>query len=749
MNRNDTRRPTIGMIVTVGYLAQSFNSYLWAGAIDFAERNDVNLVMFVGMSPLSAVGYRFRQDISSKFIGPEKIDALIILTGSMNDYLNQDEIRKYCDQYRPIPMVSVAAKIKGMPSILVDNNYGIQQSVNHLVHEHHYGRIAFITGPSENYESIERLAAFRETMKMHNLKVDEKLVVSGHFSIESGKEAIRILLDKRKASFDAVIASDDDSAIGAIQELKSRGFSIPYDVAVTGFDDIEEANGITPALSTVRQPYYELSYRAAETALDLARGQEVPEVISLPTKYIVRESCGCYPRSITQIQLYTRDSLSYDNNIIELLRESRTKIIFNLNKVLANLIGKNNDLFFLSEIYDIFLDFIISEKDDNLFLNKTSNILRQLAHTSKDIGQWIEVLDIMKQEILVCISANKIHAKIEVFFQKISVLLNEILLQVKNNEKTLKERRIWVLQDISQMLITTFNIKDLMHIIETHFVRLGIKRCYIAFYKNEGGHHDYSKTSELKLAYDEDGVKDLTNITTEFPTVNLLPDEFMDEDRRHSFIFMNLFFKKEKFGYILYDIGPKDEIIYETLRGQIGSAVEGAILVEELERSNKALHHMSLNDELTGLLNRRGFFKEADDFMVQANFNNNEFLLMYIDLDGLKQINDTYGHEEGDRAIAVAADIIKDTFHPDDIIARLSGDEFVVIAIDAPDKVFPTIKQRLLSIIHRYNEKLKLSYTLSISIGRSHYTPGSEVSLKQLMSEADQDLYEDKKNKQS
>jgi len=166
----------------------------------------------------------------------------------------------------------------------------------------------------------------------------------------------------------------------------------------------------------------------------------------------------------------------------------------------------------------------------------------------------------------------------------------------------------------------------------------------------------------------------------------------------------------------------------------------------ERHRTQVMLQHLSFNDDLTGLLNRRGFISLAEQQLKIAQREVWELVLLFADLDGLKNINDNFGHPEGDRALRTVATLLRETFRTSDLIARLGGDEFIVLAINAPAAGIQTMVTRLQRNIERYNAQNRF-YQLSLSYGVAQFDPHLESSLEELIFKADQALYEQKRNK--
>jgi diguanylate cyclase (GGDEF)-like protein len=159
------------------------------------------------------------------------------------------------------------------------------------------------------------------------------------------------------------------------------------------------------------------------------------------------------------------------------------------------------------------------------------------------------------------------------------------------------------------------------------------------------------------------------------------------------------------------------------------------------------LRSLSITDELTGLYNRRGFLTFADHHIKAAERRREPVLLILIDLDGLKQINDAYGHNIGDQALMDAAQVIKQTFRSTDVTARISGDEFVVVTTDSDGNGQESIKRRIGEKLKEYNSKGIKPYHLSFSYGVATFDPQDPSSIDRLLVKADELMYLNKNNK--
>ncbi|BAY38592.1 diguanylate cyclase with GAF sensor [Nostoc sp. NIES-2111] len=189
--------------------------------------------------------------------------------------------------------------------------------------------------------------------------------------------------------------------------------------------------------------------------------------------------------------------------------------------------------------------------------------------------------------------------------------------------------------------------------------------------------------------------------------------------------------------------------IYNELEQRVRNRT--AALEKEIEAYQKVeaeIRRLSLTDELTGLYNRRGFFLFADQQLKLTHRLEKSCCLLFIDLDGLKQINDTFGHEVGDRVIADAAALLSQTYRDSDIIARWGGDEFVVFIPDCLAHT-NTITARLQTNVDLFNQNRGRSYHLSMSIGVQECVINEDFSLEKLILQADELMYQQKHAKRS
>jgi LacI family transcriptional regulator len=178
--------------------------------------------------------------------------------------------------------------------VVLDNESGIAALVSHLHREHGRTRFLHLAGPEASTDAAERRAAF--VAAVYRLPGCSGQSVAGDFDRETARHSVECLLAANpvgRPSFDAIVAADDESAVGALQALRSAGLRVPEDVSLTGFDDQSYAAMIHPALSTVRSPSGDLGRSAVELLLAQVAHRAAAPTTRIATSLVFRESCGC------------------------------------------------------------------------------------------------------------------------------------------------------------------------------------------------------------------------------------------------------------------------------------------------------------------------------------------------------------------------------------------------------------------------------------------------------------------------
>jgi diguanylate cyclase (GGDEF)-like protein len=203
-----------------------------------------------------------------------------------------------------------------------------------------------------------------------------------------------------------------------------------------------------------------------------------------------------------------------------------------------------------------------------------------------------------------------------------------------------------------------------------------------------------------------------------------------------------------EFGQILQEVDDISKLLKsdhpdtQTMRVATHPAVWGAVKQALLDRE---LRYLALTDDLTCLFNRRGFFAAATHHLKLARRNGQTLLLLFCDVDNLKKINDTYGHQEGDLALIRTADALEKSLRDSDILSRLGGDEFIALASETSNQTEEVILRRLEKNLKK-SSSTESRYALSLCVGLARFDPKHPISLGELMAQADKVMYDKKRS---
>ncbi len=752
---------TIGIMMTNffgEYVAQ-----IWPGMLRATGERNVNLMVFPARTDNRPEGYVFQQSVIYSKITPDTVDALVIVAGTYSNQLDEDEYNTFFERFRDIPGVSIGSRVPQKSVILVDNTTGLEKLVRHVLSEHGRKNPAMITGPRTNEESCERLRVFQKTCGDFGYSIGPEQVFEGDFTVPSGHAAVRTLFpsDRKAAHPDALICANDNMAFGAMRELKKRGYRVPADVSVTGFDNVNEARFSFPALSTVSQPLEEQGYQAVMRAADLAEGIPVPEKIILSGTTVLRSSCGCYSATGNE---YARSFKNID--AISALAPGRATSSGTFWDQVADLLPVEEQTLSSRKVVAALVKSASTGKNLETTLNRLGAHLHSLLSERRTVRPWVSLLSLLN------IYLQKINIAADRSYEAAGFLGSclQVVISMLQVEQGMSEFRL--VDQIASMrtyladIGSALTIDDISEATLAHLTALGVRSFYIAIYDRPVIHKRGDPWTEPDCAHLVIGYHNGRSITGSRRSKlirqgRLLPQCYAAGKKPRFMIASSLHFRDEIIGFMMIDQTDITREIYDILVGHISTALKTAALfaereasekkllevLHELEQSNTQLQKISEIDELTGLYNRRGFMNFARRSMELARQMGRGGLVFYGDLDGLKKINDVHGHKEGDLAIITAAVILRRAFRNMDIVSRLGGDEFVILAPDNDERFLPVFRERLDLVVAAENAKLGKPWKVSISIGAAPFVPGESTPLEKLMSRADESLYLEKQRK--
>lgn len=244
--------------------------------------------------------------------GARAASAITSLTGTTDGLILTDRVlpeRQVAAVARRIPIVLLAGSGRSRTAVTVrvDNRLGMQMMAEHLVVKHGLRRLAFLSGFAGSPDSDARSEAFRQTAEALGATVEPEEWWRGDWTSAGAAQTVHRRLGSGTPLPEAIACANDSSAVGAQHALAAAGLQVPADIAVTGFDDIPLARHLTPGLTTVHQPIQQLGRVAVEALLDRVSGLPTPRDIVLPTRLVVRASCGCTSGTLEELARWRSD----------------------------------------------------------------------------------------------------------------------------------------------------------------------------------------------------------------------------------------------------------------------------------------------------------------------------------------------------------------------------------------------------------------------------------------------------------
>ena len=550
-------------------------------------------------------------------VGPGNVDGLIAVGQFMPEvrsgYLYQLIAKGY-------PVVFVGAGESG-PTVIADNEGGIRQAVQHLV-EHGHRRIAFIAGRESGGggDSARRLNAYHAAIQEHGLEADPDLIVHGFHKPTGGQQAMEHILASG-VSFTAVLASNDRSAIGAMQALSNAGLRVPQDVAIIGFDDRLEAAAHVPSLTTVHYPAFEEGYQGLILLLDYIEGR-VKDVmtVQVPTWLVIRESCGCLPGSPTIRTIAglmpqdastdptaegseARESVHPESGVgepNERKEEAGSWIVQTMTRIMsAEMHHLGPD-----EIHHICRDLVkafslsLEQGDDTIFHLAMQQILQRVSLLGDDVHAWHTAVSILRDSASTLLDASTLlettphslsRRQVEDILDQARIAISETTQRQYTRQLIRQSEASYQVGRMSAQFLAARNDADIFAALIKNLPGTGIKHVALAFYEPE--EEDPVAWSVLQTRRTLDALH-LEESPRRFPTRQFPPEGLYSKGETFSLVLLPLRVQEDICGFVAFDasnLEPCAEIIR-----QLGAAlrivrlyreaVEGQRLAEEANR---------------------------------------------------------------------------------------------------------------------------------------------------------------------
>lgn len=725
------REDALNVGVLIDSVDNHFNLRVVSGLLASAEELGIRLVMYVGGSldrDMSTGNYSWIYSLPKG----EIIQALIVLPHSIAPWNPETAIKALLSALPPIPVYSLFSRLDGSYSVDCDEAAAIDHMLRHLTDYHGYRRFAALFGPlapnTLAQGRLERISAF---LSATGGDLSEEFIYSGELTAETGKQGVQAILNRGGNSPEVLLCMGDSLTVGAIAELQSLGISVPEDIAVVSFDEVSEAENLPCTLSTVSLPLTSMLRVLLERVQTDCRGKTKfsADYVTLPARFMHRESCGCISWNEREIAkdggFEPLDQTGYDDDDLK----KAALIRHGLDQAVSASLSQNDPSVFRA------------------FMEETLHSLRNHGEIPSVI------LDVFSTQWTIHLLRQTDGGR-QTFLNTLFIDAFRMFLQAKvDSFKRIRNRDLGALEfykNGNELLAEKRTLHASLAGIGQNIPALGVDRAQIVLicpYNPELG--------EVRLDYRVGGHLDIPegNFRT-IPIQNLLHEGSLK--CASPLMVLCLAHGNATFGYLTLAVSEYQFEQYGLVQETLSHIIEAALTNDELSahirkltKKNDTLSKISLIDEFTGLYNRRALYAIGKTRFEQAHAAGLSSCFIFIDLDGLKKINDTWGHREGDAAIRTFAEAIRKSFRENDVLVRYGGDEFIVIMTDIARETLDQALSRVTKYIAKVNEGGEHPWTLSASWGFVFTPAGTEhKDFEAVIEESDINLYQQKRKKQ-
>jgi signal transduction histidine kinase/DNA-binding LacI/PurR family transcriptional regulator len=620
---------------------------LYHGIRDAAEIYRINLLFIQGYyssqsddKKTTEPSFEEPGNIVYKLVSRHSVDGLIIVTGGLKRHSDKLDLIRYCKVFEPIPGISIGSEIENIPNIVINSTNAVKTIMRHLIEVHGKKRIAFIRGPHDQTDSIERMEAYRSSLNEYGIEYSDLLVsANGVWNKDLAYTATLELMALNKNCIDAILCANDCDANCAIAALRTLNINIPEDVAVIGFNNDFIAEATTPSITSIDQNLYGRGQLAIKILSDHINGIHLSSDYKVDAPVIIRQSCGCLARAAKAVEttyITRRDSPVKTIDVLDMaaIRDQLKERVF------ETLYTPRNDktLNWCKTVVDTFIT-TISDTAKNDFLLVFNEIIHQYVNNGFDITHWHDALSVLDLSLEYFTDRDSFTAR-RTLLHKARIHLSETNEQIQKSSLIQMEERNAAIYALNQSLKTTIELNRILDLLVCDFPKIGIQSCYLVLYEDPEKPLEYSK---LMLAYNRTGRLTIPSGGVRFSSMQILPEEFISLSQHKSLILEPLFHGCNQIGFILFELGRKDTGFYESFPAELSAALWSSQLKSTIEKNESLLRSQS--DEIAKYNEELQERASELEFAFQQIERNRDKLLVAEKMASLGRLTAGIAHE--------------------------------------------------------------------------------------------------------
>ncbi len=564
----------------------SFSVPLWRGVLDACREGDADVATFAGTNLITSRRLLETQGYTVYDLAdPENVDGLVVSASSLSSFIGKEALSALYKRFGSRPITNIALEFEGRPTVLVDNYGGMRDLMAHILDAHGRRRPVFLPGPWENDEVRERYRAYADALNERGLPVDRGLIApAGLWDWNAGRQSMQSFLDGTRPEFDAVIAASDGLAVGAMEVLKERGFAVPQKVSVTGFNDSPEALLIEPPLTTVQQPIYQLSKKAAGLLISLLRGKEVAPRELLPTFPAIRRSCGCEE---TDRRHAPEEQESKGGRKAKIIPDAdKKRIIAEMTRIMKSHAGIIPDDWAARFLDSFFRE--MASPASNVFRSECTATVRRLFAADHLSDELNEVLTVMRDGVARLLDGAEMRTADSVLLEA-RIAASDAAGMVSMRRSLIKTSEHNLAFEIETAMDSAVDKEGLIEALVQKLPEMNIKTCFVATYENPLAPALWAKPAVM---YREGSIIPIGEPSARFASKRLLPDSFLPEGGRRALLVLPLYFQAKNIGFSVFEVGTMDGEAYEIIRQELCTALQRISLLELQEQARTSLERL-------------------------------------------------------------------------------------------------------------------------------------------------------------